>query len=114
MTCLYSKVESFPCLVIGKLTRKPSEILREYRKLDDTITMRLNRANAAMRDQERTQDGLGGENVQNQACAYIWRELVGQSIPTNLPRPYPLLDLLHCRRKLEAQDTISGVLCECC
>ncbi|KIK06718.1 hypothetical protein K443DRAFT_674001 [Laccaria amethystina LaAM-08-1] len=53
------------------------EILREYRKLDDTITMRLNRANAAMRDQERTQDGLGGENVQNQACAYLWRELVG-------------------------------------
>lgn len=53
------------------------EILREYRKLDDTITMRLNRANAAMRDQERAQDGLGGENAQNQACAYIWRELVG-------------------------------------
>ncbi|KAF5364291.1 hypothetical protein D9756_000635 [Leucocoprinus leucothites] len=52
------------------------DILREYRRLDDTITMRLNRANAAMRDQQRELDRGSGESVQNQACAYLWRELV--------------------------------------
>ncbi|KAJ3563848.1 hypothetical protein NP233_g8676 [Leucocoprinus birnbaumii] len=52
------------------------EILREYRRLDDTITMRLNRANATMRDQQREHDTSSGENIQSQACAYLWRELV--------------------------------------
>ncbi|KAF9451714.1 hypothetical protein P691DRAFT_723488 [Macrolepiota fuliginosa MF-IS2] len=52
------------------------DILREYRRLDDTITMRLNRANATMRDQQREHDSGSRENVQNQACAYLWRELV--------------------------------------
>ncbi|KAK0468342.1 caffeine-induced death protein 2-domain-containing protein [Desarmillaria tabescens] len=40
------------------------DLLREYRKLDDTITMRLNRANAVMR------------TVQDQACSYLWQELM--------------------------------------
>lgn len=56
----------------------PSEILREYRRLDDTITMRLNRANATMRDQERMRDSTGNGNVQEQACLSMWRELVGE------------------------------------
>ncbi|GLB33798.1 putative caffeine-induced death protein 2 [Lyophyllum shimeji] len=51
------------------------EILREYRRLDDTITMRLNRANAAMRDSDRAESSAG--NIQEQACSNIWRELVG-------------------------------------
>ncbi|KXN86261.1 Coiled-coil domain-containing protein 58 [Leucoagaricus sp. SymC.cos] len=51
------------------------DILREYRRLDDTIAMRLNRANATMRDQQREHNS-SGESVQNQACAYLWRELV--------------------------------------
>jgi hypothetical protein len=54
------------------------EILREYRRLDDTISMRLNRANAAMRDHERLTDVAGGGNVQEQACLSMWRELVGE------------------------------------
>lgn len=54
------------------------EILREYRRLDDTITMRLNRANATMRDQERMRDSTGRGNVQEQACLSMWRELVGE------------------------------------
>ncbi|PPR06976.1 hypothetical protein CVT26_004296 [Gymnopilus dilepis] len=38
--------------------------------------MRLNRANATMRDQDRLH-GLNGSNtVQDEACEYIWRELV--------------------------------------
>ncbi|TFK43542.1 caffeine-induced death protein 2-domain-containing protein [Crucibulum laeve] len=53
------------------------ELLREYRRLDDTINMRLNRANAAMRDKERHQDDTTAGNVQDQACTYLWRELVG-------------------------------------
>ncbi|KAF9057589.1 caffeine-induced death protein 2-domain-containing protein [Panaeolus papilionaceus] len=52
------------------------EILKEYRKLDDTIVVRLNRANAAMRDQDRMHSSSSTENFQDQACAYLWRELV--------------------------------------
>lgn len=49
--------------------------MKEYRRLDDTITMRLNRTNAQFRDRDR--QGLGGGgNVEEQACAQIWRELV--------------------------------------
>ncbi|KIL70072.1 hypothetical protein M378DRAFT_67266 [Amanita muscaria Koide BX008] len=52
------------------------ELLKEYRKLDDTIVMRLNRANATMRDRERTGDRKLTGHVQDEACAYLWRELV--------------------------------------
>ncbi|KDR83752.1 hypothetical protein GALMADRAFT_236106 [Galerina marginata CBS 339.88] len=52
------------------------EILKEYRRLDDTITMRLNRANANMRDQDRIHGLSGNSTVQDQACEYIWRDLV--------------------------------------
>ncbi|KZT12570.1 uncharacterized protein LAESUDRAFT_718842 [Laetiporus sulphureus 93-53] len=51
------------------------DLLNEYRKLDDSITMRLNRTTAQFRDRDRM--GLGGKgNVEDQACAQIWRELV--------------------------------------
>ncbi|GBE79627.1 caffeine-induced death protein 2-domain-containing protein [Sparassis latifolia] len=53
------------------------DLLREYRKLDDLINMRLNRTTAQYRDQDRL--GLGGKtnvNVEDQACAQVWRELV--------------------------------------
>jgi len=53
------------------------DILKEYRRLDDTIIMRLNRANATVRDQERSHRGSGGGTVQDQACASLWRELIG-------------------------------------
>ncbi|PBL02530.1 hypothetical protein ARMGADRAFT_913437 [Armillaria gallica] len=53
------------------------DLLREYRKLDDTITMRLNRANAVMRDRAREQSGRSGQGtVQDQACSYLWQELM--------------------------------------
>ncbi|KAF9009077.1 caffeine-induced death protein 2-domain-containing protein [Cyathus striatus] len=55
---------------------KVYNILREYRRLDDTIGMRLNRANAAARDQQRDNDDNKGVNVQEQACFQLWRELV--------------------------------------
>ncbi|KAJ7771349.1 caffeine-induced death protein 2-domain-containing protein [Mycena maculata] len=59
------------CLDIGSF----KDLLREYRKLDDSITMRLNRENAMVRDQERSgRPGKG--SVQDQACANLWQELV--------------------------------------
>ncbi|ETW75710.1 hypothetical protein HETIRDRAFT_422381 [Heterobasidion irregulare TC 32-1] len=51
------------------------ELMKEYRRLDDTITMRLNRTNAQFRDRDRL--GTGGKgSVQDQTCMYIWKELV--------------------------------------
>ncbi|KAG2042856.1 caffeine-induced death protein 2-domain-containing protein [Suillus americanus] len=51
------------------------DLLKEYRRLDDTITMRLNRTNAQFRDRDRA--GTSGKgNIQDQACAYVWKELV--------------------------------------
>ena len=51
--------------------------MREYRKLDDSITMRLNRTNAQFtRDRDRLGVGAKG-NVQEQACAHLWLELIG-------------------------------------
>ena len=50
--------------------------MSQYRKLDDTINMRLNRTTAQYRDRERS--GLGGKgDVEEQACAHVWKELVG-------------------------------------
>ncbi|EGN93051.1 hypothetical protein SERLA73DRAFT_64689 [Serpula lacrymans var. lacrymans S7.3] len=51
------------------------DLLKEYRRLDDTINMRLNRSNAQFRDRDR--EGTAGKgNIQDQACAYLWKELV--------------------------------------
>ncbi|KAA1466492.1 hypothetical protein DENSPDRAFT_768460 [Dentipellis sp. KUC8613] len=52
------------------------DLLKEYRKLDDSITMRLNRTNAQFRDRDRLGAGGGKGNVQDQACAYLWKDLV--------------------------------------
>ena len=41
--------------------------------------MRLNRANAVVRDQERIHREAGGGTLQDHACASLWRELVGTS-----------------------------------
>ncbi|TBU49376.1 caffeine-induced death protein 2-domain-containing protein [Dichomitus squalens] len=51
------------------------ELMSQYRKLDDTINLRLNRATAQYRDRERR--GLAGKgDVEEQACAQVWRELI--------------------------------------
>ncbi|TFY78002.1 hypothetical protein EWM64_g6009 [Hericium alpestre] len=51
------------------------DLLREYRRLDDTITMRMNRTNAQFRDRDRL-GVVGKGNVEDQACAYLWKNLV--------------------------------------
>ncbi|KAI0278848.1 caffeine-induced death protein 2-domain-containing protein [Russula aff. rugulosa BPL654] len=51
------------------------ELLKEYRKLDDAVTMRMNRTTAQFRDRDRL--GASGKgSVQEQACAYLWKELL--------------------------------------
>lgn len=45
--------------------RAGADLMREYRKIDDAVTMRLNRAGAQ----------LGGSR--EDACAFFWTELVG-------------------------------------
>ncbi|KAH9965872.1 caffeine-induced death protein 2-domain-containing protein [Russula dissimulans] len=51
------------------------ELLKEYRKLDDAVTMRMNRTTAQFRDRDRL-GATGKGSVQEQACAYLWQELV--------------------------------------
>ncbi|OSC96803.1 hypothetical protein PYCCODRAFT_1440769 [Trametes coccinea BRFM310] len=51
------------------------DLMNQYRKLDDTINMRLNRTTAQYRDRER--EGISGKgDIEEQACAHVWRELV--------------------------------------
>ncbi|EJD48372.1 hypothetical protein AURDEDRAFT_85664 [Auricularia subglabra TFB-10046 SS5] len=52
------------------------ELMREYRKIDDTITMRLNRTTAQFRERERTGDGYGSSTLSDDACAFFWTHLV--------------------------------------
>lgn len=74
-----------------------TDLLREYRRLDDSITMRLNRANAQFRDRDRL--GTGGKgNVQDQACAYLWKDLVGTYGSLSCLK---ILTIIGFNRKLE-------------
>lgn len=72
------------------------DLLKEYRKLDDTINMRLNRTNAQFRDRDR--EGKGKGNVQDEACLYLWRNLIG-AFATGFSASCP--EYLLCHRKLE-------------
>ena len=90
----------------------PIDILREYRRLDDTILMRLNRANAVVRDHERMHRETGGGSVQDQACASLWRELVGTSWFY-----WPMIGiwlLILGTRKLETTHWTVGILLDGC
>lgn len=53
--------------------------MKEYRKLDDSITMRLNRTIAQYRDMDRI-GSTGKGTVEDQACLQVWRELVGSCV----------------------------------
>ena len=65
-----------PCHRAYRIACGHVDLMSQYRKLDDTINMRLNRTTAQYRDRERS--GLGGKgDVEEQACAHVWKELVG-------------------------------------
>ena len=48
--------------------------MKEYRKVDDNVTMRLNRTVAMFRERGSSR------GVEEEACAFLWMELVGESI----------------------------------
>ncbi|UOH81106.1 hypothetical protein LQV05_003768 [Cryptococcus neoformans] len=64
------------------------DIVRQYRKLDDQIIIRLNRAQAELRDHARTSTGSswigGGVKSMDGAegmCVKMWSEMMGMSSP---------------------------------
>lgn len=57
------------------LTLSHSDIVREYRKLDDQVVTRLNRAQAQLRDEARVGKGGSPEGM----CAKMWSEMMGAS-----------------------------------
>lgn len=76
ITCLSSKVRL--TVAIFNPPKHPSwtDLMKEYRKLDDSIPMRLNRTIAQYRDMDRT-GSAGKGTVEDQACLQVWRELIG-------------------------------------
>jgi hypothetical protein len=65
-----------------------------------------------MRDQQREREISGGESVQNQACAYLWRELVGEYFHDCRHDLSGLMDWLQCR-ELETANAVSRLLQYC-
>ncbi|KAF8592172.1 hypothetical protein K439DRAFT_1650365 [Ramaria rubella] len=51
------------------------DLMKEYRRLDDSVPMRLNRNLAQFRDRER-QGSSSTAGMQDEACAYFWNQLV--------------------------------------
>ena len=72
-----------PTYLPERLSR--TDLMKEYRKLDDSITMRLNRTIAQYRDIDRASPGVKG-TVEDQACLQVWRELVGPCSHTSCDR----------------------------
>ena len=58
--------------------------MREYRKVDDTVTMRLNRTLAQFRDRDRKLEGSSRSNPEEEACRYFWDDLVCMCFPSVL------------------------------
>jgi len=49
------------------------DLMREYRKIDDSVAMRLNRTAAQFRER----DGRGGNQLDDGACGFFFAQLVG-------------------------------------
>ncbi|CAE6366528.1 unnamed protein product [Rhizoctonia solani] len=53
------------------------DLMKEYRKLDDSVTMRMNRNLAQFRDIDRHRSGRSGSpQLQDEACLHFWKELI--------------------------------------
>jgi hypothetical protein len=57
--------------------------MREYRKIDDSVTMRLNRTGVQFRER----DGRGGNQLDDGACSFFWAQLIG-SFDADYGNPY--------------------------
>ena len=69
----------YDCLIsLNWMLFRRLELMREYRKVDDTVTMRLNRTVAQFRDRSRTSASEMSKNPEEEACAYFWQDLVGE------------------------------------
>jgi hypothetical protein len=63
------------------------DVMREYRRLDDTIVMRLNRSDALFKDSARLgrsqrfndpdMNAKFDASDDSEACLHIWRQLIG-------------------------------------
>lgn len=55
--------------------------MREYRRLDDSVTMRMNRNGALFREASRSgyrsSSGPSTAGDETEACLYFWKQLVG-------------------------------------
>lgn len=71
--------------------------------------MRLNRSNAQFRDRDR--EGTGGKgSIQDQACAYVWKELLGKLLEF-VSFSHRVVGLTCDRvRELEAENGNCGIL----
>jgi hypothetical protein len=90
------------------------ELLKEYRKLDDEVTMRINRTTAQFRDRDRM-GATGKGSVQQQACAYLWQELVGmcaRDANPNITRSFDFTFSANWKRRAEIIDYCVKVLGE--
>lgn len=105
-----SSLGSFPC---WRWRVRPSadmhcwgiDMVKQYRRLDDQIITRLNRASAQLRDQSRLSGsgpsswsrgrGAGAETLDGAEgmCVRIWGEMMGQC---NLPLLHPRLPIRLC------------------
>ncbi|KAF8477878.1 caffeine-induced death protein 2-domain-containing protein [Gautieria morchelliformis] len=85
------------------------DLMKEYRKLDDSVTMRLNRTLAQFRDRDRVGPGSGATGMQDEMCAYFWNQLVaGWKARTEIVQYcVNVVDsgMEQKRAALEAQDT---------
>ncbi|KAF7793695.1 hypothetical protein EIP86_004811 [Pleurotus ostreatoroseus] len=84
------------------------DLMNQYRKLDDSITMRYNRATAQFRDLDRL--GVGKGSVQDQACTHLWKDLVDFIHEENWKRRTEIID--YCVRVVdqsmsEKKDTLA-------
>ena len=53
------------------------ELMKEYRRIDDGVTMRLNRTVAMFREREKLGAGSQSGSPEQEGCAYFWKDLVG-------------------------------------
>lgn len=82
-------------------------MLRQYRKLDDQIITRLNRASAQLRDQSRVLTKAGSSSTTTAAsgidgmCLNIWNEMMGESSRLHV--------MLCCKRMQGGTSSLYGL-----
>jgi hypothetical protein len=63
---------------LGIQSLKSQDTVKQYRKLDDQIITRLNRAQAQLRDQSRTSRSVDVAAGVEGMCLHLWEEMMGE------------------------------------